>query len=87
MLLHDKNPLRIKRPCIIIAKNEVLFKKYRMAIKRDKDSIEIQGDDEIKCNRICFNFMLRMFNHLKKLYEKEKRLLIDTNLKYQSYGM
>ena len=26
--------------------------------------------------------MLRMFNHLNKLYEKEKNILIDTILKY-----
>ena len=28
--------------------------------------------------------MLRMFNHLNQVYEKEKSLLIDTILKYQS---
>ena len=35
----------------MIAKNEVLFEKYRMDLKRDKDAIEIQGDDAIKRNR------------------------------------
>ena len=28
--------------------------------------------------------MLRMFNHLNEFYVKEKRLLIDTIIKYQS---
>ena len=43
-----------------------------MDIKQDKDAIEIQKDDEIKCNRIFFDFMLIMFNHLNQLYVKEK---------------
>ena len=84
MLIHDKNPVGINRPCIKISENEVLFEKYRIDIKRDKDSIEIQRDDAIKRNRLFFDFMLRMFNHLNQLYEKEKSLLIDTILKYQS---
>ena len=62
----------------------MLFEKYRMALKRDKYAIEIQKDDAIKRNQIFFDFMLRMLNHLKKLYEKETILLIDTILKYQS---
>ena len=55
-----------------------------MALKRDKDAIEIQGGDAIKRNRLFFDFMLRMFNNLNQLYEKEKSLLIYTILKYQS---
>ena len=55
-----------------------------MALKRDKYAIEIQKDDAIKRNQIFFDFILRMFNHLNQLYEKEKSLLIDTILKYQS---
>ena len=43
-----------------------------MALKWDKDAIEIQKDDAIKSNQIFFDFMLRMFNHLNQLYEKEK---------------
>ena len=62
----------------------MLFEEYRMALKRDKDAIEIQKDDAIKRKRIFFDFMLRMFNHLNKLYEKEKSLPIHTILKYQS---
>ena len=55
-----------------------------MALQRDKDAIEIQKDDAIKRNQIFFDFMLRMFNHLKQLYVKLKSLMIDTILKYQS---
>ena len=84
ILLRDKNPVVINRPCIKIAKNEVLFEKYRMALKRDKDAIGIQGDDTIKRNPSFFDFMLRMFNHLNQVYEKENSLLIYTILKNQS---
>ena len=45
IFLREKNPLGIKQPCIMIAKNEVLFEVYIMDLKRDKYSIEIQGDD------------------------------------------
>ena len=55
-----------------------------MALKRDKDAIEIQKDDAIKRNQIFFDFMLRMFNNINQLYEKEKSLLIYTILTYQS---
>ena len=55
-----------------------------MVIRQDKDSVEFQKDDAINRNRIFFDFMLRMFNHLTQLYVKEKSLLIDTILKYQS---
>ena len=84
IFLRDKNPLGIKQPCIIIAKNEVLFEQYRISIKRDKDAIGIEGKDEIKHNRFIFDLMLRMFDHLNQLYEKEKSLIIYTILTYQS---
>ena len=58
----------IDQPCNNIAKSEVLFEKYRMALKRDKDAIEIQKDDKIKRNQLFLDFMLRMFNHLNQLY-------------------
>ena len=74
----------IDLPCIKIANNEVLFEIYRMTPKRIKYTIEIQGDDAIKRNRLFFDFMIRMFNHLNQLYEKEKSLLIYTILTYQS---
>ena len=70
ILLRDKNPVGINRPCIKISKNEVLFEIYIIALKRYKYSIEIQGDDAIKHNQLFFYFMLRMFNHLNPLYEK-----------------
>ena len=82
IFLRDKNPLGIKLPCIMIAKNEVLFEQYRISLKLDKDAIGIEGEDGIKRNRLFFDFMLRMFDHLNQLYEKEKSLLIDTILKY-----
>ena len=58
----------IDQPCNNISKSEVLFEKYRMALKRDKDAIEIQKDDKIKRNQLFLDFMLRMFNHLNQLY-------------------
>ena len=80
IFLRDKNPLGIKRPCITIEKNDVLFEQYRIALKRDKYAIDIEGEDEIKRNQLFFDFMPRMFDHLNQLYEKEKSLLIDTIL-------
>ena len=50
--LRENNPIGIDQPCIKIANSEVFFEKYRMALKRDKDAIEIQKDDAIKRNRI-----------------------------------
>ena len=38
------NPLGIDRPCQNIAKDEMLFEKYRIALKRDKDAIDIDGN-------------------------------------------
>ena len=84
MILSENNPLGIKRPVIMIANNEVLFEQYKMSLKRDKDAIDIEGEDEIKCNRLFFDLMLKSFNHLNQLYEKKKSLLIDTILKYHS---
>ena len=55
MLLRDKNPVGINRPCIKIAKNEVMFKIYRMALRRDKYAIEIQWNYAIKRNRFFLN--------------------------------
>ena len=52
MLLRNKNPVGINLPCIKIAENEVLFEIYRMDLKRDKDAIEIQGDDAIQHKRL-----------------------------------
>ena len=76
------NPLGIKQPCIMIARNEVLFEQYRISLKRDKDAIDIEGEDEIKRKRLFFDFMPRMFDHLNQLCEMEESLLIDKILKY-----
>ena len=55
--VHDKhlskiNPIGIDISCIKIAQSELLFEQYRMALKRDKDAIEIQKDDAIKRSQI-----------------------------------
>ena len=76
IILSDMNPLGIKQPCLMIAKNEVLFEQYRIALKRAKDAIDIDGENEINRNRLFFDFMLRMFDHLNKLYEMEKVFLL-----------
>ena len=55
ILLCENNPMGIDQPCIKIANSEVLFEKYRMALKRDKDAIEIQKDDTIKRSRFFFH--------------------------------
>ena len=72
----NMNPLVIDQPCLTIANNEVLFEIYRIALKRDKDAIDIDGDDAIDSNRLFFYFMLRMFDHLNQLYEMEKFFLL-----------
>ena len=71
-ILRDMNPLGIKQPCIMMAKNEVLFEQYKIVLKQDKDAIDIKGEDEIKINRLFFYFMLRTFDSLNLLYEMEK---------------
>ena len=68
IILSDKNPLGIKQPCIMIAKNKVLFEKYRIALKQEKYAIDIDGDDAIDSHRLVFDFMLRMFDHRNQLY-------------------
>ena len=52
IILKNMNSLVIKQPCLTIANNEVLFEKYRIALKRDKDAIDIDGEDAINCNRL-----------------------------------
>ena len=82
IILKNMNPLVIDQPCLTIANNEVLFKKYIIALKRYKYAIDIDGDDAIDSNLLFFDFMLRMFDHLNQLYEKEKSLLIYAILTY-----
>ena len=81
ILLKKMNPQGINRPCQKIAKDEMLFEKYRIALKRDKDAIDIDGNDAFDSYQLFFDFMLRMFDHLNQLYEMEKSLLIDIILK------
>ena len=82
IILKNMNPLGIDQPCLTIANNEVLFEKYRIALKRDKDAIDIDREDAINSNRLSFDFMIRMFDNLNKLYEMGKSLLIDEILTY-----
>ena len=70
------NPLEIDQPCLTIANNEVLFEKYRVALKKDKDAIDIDREDAINSNRLFLDFMLRMFDHINQLYEMEKVFLL-----------
>ena len=76
IILRYMNPLGIQQQCHTIANNEVLFEKYRIAIKRDKYAIDIDGEDAINSNRLFFDFMLRMFDNLNQLYEMEKGFLL-----------
>ena len=77
-ILKKKNPFDIIKPCIKIAKSELLFEQYRMAINQDKYYTEVQYDDAIKRNQILFDFMQQTFNYLDGLYMHEKCILIDT---------
>ena len=82
IILKNLNPLGIDQPCLTIANNKVLFEKYIIALKQEKDAIDIDGEDVINGNRLFFDFMLKMLDHLNQLYEMEKSLLIDAILKY-----
>ena len=64
------------------ANNEVLFEEYRSALKQDKYAIDIEGEYAINRNRLFFDFMLRMFDHLNQIYEMEKVFLL-----IQSYNL
>ena len=52
------NPLGIDQPCLTIANNEVLFEKYRISLKREKDAIGIYGEDAINYMRWKKVFLL-----------------------------
>ena len=53
--LKNMNSFEIVKPCIIIARRELLFEQYRMVLKRDKYDIEVWDDDAIKRNQIFFD--------------------------------
>ena len=78
------NPFEIGKPCIIIGGRELLFEQYRMALKRDKYTIEVQNYDAINRNRIFFDFVQWTFNYLDGLYLHEKCLLINTIIENKS---
>ena len=71
------NPFDIGKPCIKIAKSELLFEQYIMNINRDKYDIEVRDDDALKRNRILFYFMQRTFNNLDGLYMDETFILMN----------
>ena len=54
IILKDMNSLGIKQPCLTIENNEILFEQYRITLKRDKDVIDIDGEDAINRNRLFF---------------------------------
>ena len=72
------NPFEIGKPCIIIARRELLFEQYRMDLKRDKYDVEVHNDGGMKRNQIFLDFTQQTFNRLDGLYLHEKSLLIDT---------
>ena len=76
ILLKKMNPFGIDEPCLKIASNELLFEKYRIALKRDKYAIDFDEDDAIDSHRLVFDFMPRMCDHLNQLYEMEKVFLL-----------
>ena len=51
------NPFDTNKPCIQVARSEVLFEKCRIFLNWDKYDIEVQDDDAIKRNQIFFDFM------------------------------
>ena len=81
--IFKKNTFDICVPYIKIAKSEMLFQQYIMALNWDKYYIEVRNDDAIKRNQIFFNLMQRTFNRLDGLYLREICLLIDAITKHQ----
>ena len=76
------NPLKIDQPCLTIANNEVLFEQYKIALKREKDTINIDGEDAIDSNRIFFWFHSKHVWSSKSIMWDGKSLLIDAILTY-----
>ena len=46
------NPFGIHEPCINIAKNELIFEQYIMALNQGKYDIEVRNYDAIKRNQL-----------------------------------
>ena len=77
------NTFDIRVPCINIARIELLFEQYIMALTLGKYDIEVRNDDSIKRNQIFFDFKQRTFNCLYGLYLREICILIDAIIKDQ----
>ena len=77
------NPFDIPVACIIIAKSELLFEQYRMALNRDKYDIGFRDYDAINRNQIFFDFMQGTFNCMDGLCLCGRYLLIDMIMKDQ----
>ena len=82
-IFKKKNPFDIRVPCTNIAKSELLFEQYIMALNRKKYDIEVRNDDAIKRNQILFDYMQRTFNLLYGLYLREGCRLINKIMKYK----
>ena len=65
------NPFDIGKPYIKIAKSELLFEQYIIALNQEKYYIEVRNDDTIERNQIFFDFMQQAFNFLDGLYMHE----------------
>ena len=80
----EMNPFSIHEPWIKIAKNELIFEKYRMDLNQDKYDIEVQKDDDaINCNQILFDLMPWTFNLLDGFYLRERYILMDVIMEDQ----
>ena len=62
--INQMNSFDIGKPCIKIAKSEVLFEQYRIALNRDKYDIDLRNDNAIRRNQKFFDFMQQLFNRL-----------------------
>ena len=78
------NPFGIGKPCIIIARRELLFEAYIMALKQEKYYIEVHNDDAINRKLIWLDFMQQKSNSMDGLYLHEESLLIYTIIENQS---
>ena len=76
-------PFDIRVPFINVAKSELLFEQYRMALNGDKYDIEVRNDYAIKSNRIFCDIVQQTFNRIDILYLRERCILIDAIMKDQ----
>ena len=57
-------PFDVHVLCIKIARSDLAFEQYIMALNQDKYDIEVRNDGAIKRNQIFFDFFQRTFNCL-----------------------